>query len=59
MLASSTHLHCYTQVKMEEDKDLDIAGLPEDPSAQGKSSNANVEAAFDELEIERVESVYR
>ena len=42
-----------------EDKSLDVVELPEDHTSQSKSSNSNVEAAFDEEEIARIEKVYK
>lgn len=44
-----------------EDKSLDVVELPKDPTSQGKSSipDANVEAAIDEVEIARIEKVYK
>ena len=42
-----------------DDKSLDVVELPEDPALQGKSSNLNVEAVVDEVNIVRIEKVYR
>ena len=59
-LTGSAHFHC-DPVKMADvdDKNFDILELPEDPAPQIKSSNANVEAAVDEVDIARIEKVYR
>jgi hypothetical protein len=41
-----------------DDKSSDVLELPEDPAPQVKSSNANVEAVVDEVDIARIEKVY-
>jgi len=42
-----------------DDKSLDVLELPEDPAPLVKSSSANVEAAVDEVDLARIEKVYR
>lgn len=42
------------------DRSLDVVELPHDPASQDKSSNAkNVEAAVDEVDVARIEKVYK
>jgi hypothetical protein len=44
---------------MADDKSLDVVELPEDLNAQGKSSYPNVEATVDEVDIARIERIYK
>jgi hypothetical protein len=42
-----------------EDKSLDVVELPEDLTQLGKSPESNVEAVVDEVDIARIEKVYK
>jgi len=59
MLTGSTHFH-YSPLNMADPDKMDVLELPEDPApAANKSSDASVEAAIDEVDIARIEKVYK
>jgi hypothetical protein len=46
-------------IDVQGDKSLRVHELPEDPTPPGKRANSNVEAAVEEVDIARIEKIYK